>query len=140
MYSDIIFQISVRPTCHYFLCILTLSVGVGIFANNNPAANNSVLLADRNNHIGTIYCSTGSHMNNVGQWFSPDGSLIETNNDRFSVVHGGGYFPAYAGLQLKSGRRVTEFDEGIYTCVIPDKNDVEQRLLIGIFRYGTNRK
>ena len=115
-------------------------LGIGIFANDNAAANNTVLVADGNNNIGTIYCGTGSRASNIGQWFTPNKTQIQPGNSLFSVVRGGGNFPAYAGLQLRSNRVLTRYDEGIYTCEIPDENGVTQTLHVGIFRYGSRGK
>lgn len=52
------------------------------------------------------------------------------------MVHGGGHFPAYVGLQLRANRSLSLFDEGIYTCIIPDENGVQRTLHTGIYRHG----
>ena len=83
---------------------VSLHIGVGIFANNNPVSNNSVLLADRNNQIGTVYCSSGSQQNTIGQWLAPNGAVIPQSGGSLSVVRGGGNFPAYIGLQLQANQ------------------------------------
>ena len=116
---------------------LNLHVGVGIFANNNPAFNNSVVLADNSNQIGTIYCTSGSRSSSNGQWFSPDGTEITASSAvSFTVVHGGGNLPSYAGLQLNSGYSITTAEEGVYACVILDENEIEQTVYVGVYRYG----
>ena len=111
-------------------------VGAGIFANDNPVSNNSVVLADRNNEIGTIYCSSGSRSSGIGQWYAPNGVAITESSTLFSVVRGGGDFPAFVGLQLRANQSLTQFFEGVYTCIIPDENGISRSLHIGIFRYG----
>ena len=123
------------------LCIASsvthlIYAGVGIFANDNPVSNNSVLLADRNDQIGTIYCSSGSRNNGIGQWFAPNGIAITQSSTLFSVVRGGGNIPAFVGLQFRANQSLTEFHEGIYTCIIPDENSISRTLYIGIHRYG----
>ena len=111
--------------------------GVGFFANDNPAPNNSAVLADTNNEIGTLYCSSGSRTMGIGRWFLQNGTEITTNDGgSFTVVHGGGNFPAYAGLQLRTGKSFIADDEGVYTCTIPDDAGVQQTLYVGIYRYG----
>lgn len=108
-----------------------------MFANDNPASNVSTVLADRNNQIGTIYCSSGSQTSGIGQWFAPNGVAITQNGGgSFTVVRGGGNFPSYIGLQLKTGRLFSVFDEGVYTCIIPDENGVLQTMHVGLYRYG----
>ena len=99
-------------------------------------SNNSVLLADRNNQIGTIYCSSGSQATGIGHWFAPNGDAVTQSGSSFSVVRGGGSFPAYVGLQLRANQPLSISDEGIYTCIIPDENGVQRTLHVGIYRYG----
>ena len=53
-----------------------------------------------------------------------------------TVVRGGGNFPSYVGLQLRANQSLTMFDEGVYTCIIPDENGDEQALHVGIYRHG----
>ena len=113
------------------------TTGVGIFANNNPVLNNTAILADNNNQTGVIYCNSGSKDVGVGQWFSPSGAEIAQNNDgTFTVVRGGGSIPSFIGLQLRAGRSFSASDEGIYTCIIPDENGIEQVLQIGLYLNG----
>lgn len=112
-----------------------------MFANDNPASNISTVLADRNDQIGTIYCSSGSQAGSIGQWFAPNGMEITQNGgSSFTVVLGGGNFPSYVGLQLKSGRSLSVYDEGVYTCVIPDENGIQQSLHVGLYRHGNYGK
>lgn len=110
--------------------------GIGLFANDNPVSNNSVLLADRNNQIGTIYCSSGSRASGIGQWLAPNGAVIAQNGGPLSVVNGGGNFPAYVGLQLRLNQSLSQSNEGVYTCNIPDEDGVQRTLYVGIYRYG----
>ena len=120
---------------------LSLCIGVGLFVNDNPASNISAVLADGNNQIGTVYCSSGSQTNGIGQWFAPNGAEITQNSGgSFTVVRGGGNFPSYIGLQLKTGRSFSVLDEGVYTCVIPDENGVRQTLHVGLYSRGYRRK
>ena len=114
--------------------------GTGVFANDNPVSNNSVILSDRDNQIGTIYCSSGSRSSGIGQWYAPNGVAVTGSSTLFSVIRGGGNFPAFVGLQLKANQSLTEFHEGVYTCIIPDEKGVQRSLHVGIFRYGFRGK
>ena len=115
--------------CHNFLF-----TGVGIFVNNNPATNNSAILADTNNQTGVIYCNSGSKRDGIGQWFSPSGSEITSSGGgTFTIVRGGGNIPSYVELKLRPGRSFSTSDVGIYACHIPDENGIQQVLLIGIY-------
>lgn len=110
--------------------------GVGVFANDNPVSNNSVLLTDRNYQTGTVYCSSGSRAANIGQWLAPNGVAITQSSGALTVVRGGGSYPAYVGLQLRANQTLLQSHEGVYTCVIPDEDGVQQTLHVGIYRYG----
>ena len=116
--------------------LLLITLGAGIFANNNPVSNNSVLLADSDNQIGTIYCASGSHSSGIGQWIGPNGATVMRSGSFLTVVRGGGHFPSYVGLQLRTNQSLSMFDEGIYTCIIPDENGDQQALHVGIYRHG----
>lgn len=115
-----------------------LNAGVGVFANDNMASNNSILLADRNNQIGTVYCSSGNRSNGIGQWFAPNGAALPQSGSTLSVVRGGGSYPSYVGLQLRANQSLTVSDEGIYTCVIPDENGIQKTVHVGLYRFGYN--
>lgn len=117
--------------------LYVLTIGVGIFANDNPVSNNTAVLADKNNQIGVIYCNSGSKMSGIGQWFSPSGAEItQSGSGTFTVVRGSGNIPSYIGLRLRAGRSFSTSEEGVYTCLIPDEDGVQQILHIGVYRYG----
>jgi len=114
--------------------VLLTSSGVGIFANDNLAPNNSAVLGDEGGNIGTLYCTSGLRRSNIGQWISPSGTEITVSSSTsFTVVHGGGAVPSYAGLKLKPGFSLMEADTGVYSCVILDEYGVEQILYVGIY-------
>ena len=52
------------------------------------------------------------------------------------MVRGGGNYPSYVGLQLRAGWSLSTSNEGVYTCLIPDENGIQQTLHIGIYHYG----
>lgn len=112
-------------------------IGVGIFANNNPVLNNTAVLADNNNQTGVIYCNSGSKIAGIGQWFSPSGvEITQGSGGTFTAVRGGGNIPSFIGLQLRAGRSFSASDEGIYMCLIPDENGIQQVLQIGLYLRG----
>ena len=76
-------------------------------------------------------------MSGIGQWFSPSGSEItQSSSGTFTVVRGGGNIPSYIGLRLRAGRSFSTSEEGIYTCLIPDENGVQQTLHVGMYHHG----
>lgn len=123
-------------TCVYLIATLCVfdSLGVGIFANDNPVTNNTALLASDSNQIGTIYCTSGLRNSSAGIWYSPNGTVITPDSGgTFTLAYGRGNFPSYAALQLNSGETLTRENEGVYTCVIPDEKAEEKVLHVGLY-------
>ena len=79
---------------------------------------------------------TGASSINTARWLAPDGTEIANNTGSLVIVSGGGSPYSYIGLQLKGGYSLTAAEEGVYTCIIPDENEVEQILYVGIYRLG----
>ena len=117
------------------VCQFINAIGVGIFANDNPVANNTALLASNGSEFGTIYCTSGSRDPNIGLWYHHSGALITSDNGgKFDIEYGGVDIPSYAALRLKPGQVLDSDDEGVYTCVIPDHMAEQQILYVGIYR------
>ncbi len=108
-----------------------------MYEGERPVPNNTALVADVNNQIGTIFCSSGSRVTNIGHWLAPNQTEItESSSGSFTAIRGGGNFPSYIALQLKSGSSIAEEDQGVYTCIIQDEDGVQQILYVGIYRYS----
>ena len=90
-----------------------------------------------NNELGTLYCSSGSRIPNIGHWFTPDRSdITESSDTPFTVVRAGGNFPSYVALQLKESNTINERHQGVYTCVIKDESGIQQTLYVGLYHHG----
>ena len=108
-----------------------------MFMDEHPVSNNSVVVADSNNQIGTLYCSSGSRISNIGHWLAPNQiEITEFSTGPLTVVRGGGNFPSYVALQLRAGSSLAEVDQGVYTCIIQDENGVQQTLFVGVYNSG----
>ena len=105
-------------------------------ATSNPIQNNTALLADSSNDIGTLFCVSGGLSSNTAKWLAPDGTDMMDNNGSFAIVRGEGSTQSYIALQLNTGYSLTDADEGVYTCIIPDENGIEQTLYVGLYRFG----
>ena len=79
-----------------------------------------------------LNCISASRSADIGQFIAPNGNDI-TNDS--SVTIGDGSDPGHVSIQLQSGG-----EEGVYSCVIPDENDVEQYLHVGIYYGAFNSK
>ena len=74
---------------------------------------------------------------NVGRWLSPEREDITLHpTDDFIIVFNEGQFPSYNIFALLPSSSFSSADEGVYTCLVPDENGVEQTLHIGIYSGG----
>ena len=118
----------------YINRIFCLHVGVGMFGVYEPISNNSALIANENNDIGTITCHSSTREEDVGRWISLEGNNITSNLSSLLVEQFHGPFPSYVSLQLNNGTSLGVDDQGVYTCLIPDENGEERALHVGIYR------
>lgn len=99
--------------------------------------NNSVVRASTTGRVGQLQCISGSQLANVGRWISPNGNnLSELMNDSFITTIGGSSDPGYIAIELQSGLSLTAAEEGVYSCVIPDQDGIQQYLHVGIYLSG----
>ena len=118
--------------------LLTCMKGAAVYVvGTGVQVNNSVLRANSNGIVNSIQCISGSATPNVGQIFGPSGQDIATSNlDPFDVTIGGTGNAGYIEMLLASGRTVTTAWVGVYTCIVPDENGVQQVILFGLYLSG----
>ena len=110
--------------------------GAGLWGTSQPISNNSALIADSAGQIGTIYCHSASEQPHIGRWISPAGNDITfTSMDVFDVGLQSGSFHSYTTLTTNSFS-LSDADQGVYSCQIPDENGIQNTLHIGIFPHG----
>ena len=79
-----------------------------------------------------LWCQSANNRTTVGEWFVPSGTNVSAVDDDGPLhVH---YDEGQIGLLRDLG--ITGM-EGLYRCVIPDENEVNQDLWIAIYRTGT---
>ena len=78
-------------------------------------------------------------MPDVGNWIAPNGQDITTSGiDPFDVTVGGDSNSGYLSILQASGHFLTVTFQGMYTCILPDENGVENQLNVGIYPHGFN--
>ena len=89
---------------------------------------------DKNNDmlIDALWCQSARNESNIGVWYYPNGSQVSTEDDS-SPLHSV-YMSGQIGLYRDNG---IDTYEGIYTCVIPDEHNVNQTLIIALYRKDT---
>ena len=113
--------------------------GIGINYAGTSLGNNTFITVDNNGLFADIHCSSGSTMVNVGSWISPTGiDLTSSILDPFDVTVGDGDDPGSLVIQQASGHLLTNSFQGVYTCIMPDENGVQNYLHLGIYKNGFN--
>lgn len=78
-------------------------------------------------------------MANNGQWIAPNGVDITISNAHpFEVTVGDERDPGSLLVHQRNGHIVTRSFEGVYTCLVRDKDRVQQYLNVGIYQNGFN--
>ena len=90
--------------------------------------------ADKNNDglNDGLWCQSARNESNIGVWYYPNGSQVSTVDDS-SPLHSV-QMTGQVGLYRDSG--IGNY-EGIYTCVIPDEHNINQTLMILLYRKYT---
>ena len=80
-----------------------------------------------------LWCQSANNGTTIGDWFFPDGtkvSTIDSPSHPLHVYHDEGQ----VGLLRDGGLGSVPDLQGLYKCVIPDENDVNQTLWIAAYR------
>ena len=103
---------------------------------------------DKNND-GTndaLWCQSANNGSKIGLWFYPNGTQVPLFTGKFGIKNGAPSpifskkFTGQIGLDRKAA---LSGYEGLYTCIIPDENGVNQTLVVGAYRgttYNSNGK
>ena len=106
------------------------------YPNNSMIPANYFYASDKSNDglIDALWCQSARNESNIGVWYYPNGTQVPTVDDSSPLhsVHMSGQI----GLYRKSGLGNLE---GIYTCVIPDKCNVNQTLTVLLYKEHTYR-
>ena len=95
--------------------------------------------------LDALWCQSANSGTDIGVWYYPNGTqvLLFTGEFGNDSVPSPIYSKRFNGqIALARGEVLTNF-EGIYTCVIPDENGINQTLVVGLYRnsrYNRNGK
>ena len=80
-----------------------------------------------------VWCQTPANgtVARVGTWFFPDGSEVQLhdNTRALEVIQADGQI----GLISVEGPLFVVGDQGLYTCIIPDEDGINQTLVVAIY-------
>ena len=96
---------------------------------------------DQNND-GTsdaLWCQSSNNGSNIGLWYYPNGNQVPLFNGAFddSSAPSPIFSKRFTGQIALARKGGVSGYEGLYTCIIPDENGVNQTLVVGAYRGAT---
>jgi hypothetical protein len=95
--------------------------------------------------LDALFCQSANNDSNIGMWYYPNETEVPTHNKGIGLnsshprpVYSRKNFIGQVALARNAGLAGVE---GLYTCIIPDENGVNQTLVVGLYRlitYNTN--
>ena len=96
---------------------------------------------DKNNDVvsDALWCQSANDGSRIGLWYYPNGTQVPLFTGLFGDSNGprpifSKRFTGQIALARNSG--LSDY-EGLYTCIIPDENGMNQTLVVGIYRTVT---
>ena len=83
-----------------------------------------------------LWCQSANTGSDIGLWYYPNGTQVPLFNTQSPIFSK--RFPGQ--IALARNRGLVGY-EGLYTCIIPDENGVNQILVVGAYRdhvYNSN--
>ena len=92
---------------------------------------------DKNNDSfnDALWCQSANNVTNIGVWYYPNGTEVPlfdgafVNSSALSPV----YSKRFSGQIALARRDGLSGYEGLYKCIIPDENGVDQTLVVGVY-------
>ena len=99
---------------------------------------NTALQNDPNNTIDALWCQSANTSSNIGVWYYPDGTEVPLFDGDFTDPSAPSpvYSKRFSGQIALARRGGLRGYEGLYKCIIPDENGMNQSLVVGT--YTTN--
>ena len=98
---------------------------------------------DKNND-GTndaLWCQSANNGSNIGLWYYPNGTQVPLFDGTFEDGPSPIFSMRFAGQIALARKGSLSGYEGLYTCIIPDENGMNQTQVVGAYRnyaYNSN--
>ena len=96
---------------------------------------------DRNNDDSNIndalWCQSANDGSDIGLWYYPNGTQVFLHTGSFESGPPPIFSKRFAGQIALARTAGLDGYEGLYTCIIPNENGVNQTLVVGAYRTGT---
>ena len=89
--------------------------------------------------VDTLWCQSANNGSNIGLWYYPNGTQVPLFNGTLNInnINDSAQSPLFSKRftgQIVLARNENLMDyEGLYTCIIPDENGVNQTLVVGVY-------
>ena len=90
---------------------------------------------DHNNIVDALWCQSANTSTNIGVWYYPNGTEVPLfDGDLDDPSAPSPVFSKRFSGQIALGRKAgLAGNEGLYKCIIPDENGVNQTLVVGAY-------
>ena len=100
---------------------------------------------DPNNIVDALWCQSANSSTNIGVWYYPNGTEVPLFDGNFTDESAASpvFSKRFSGQIALARRDGLAGYEGLYKCIIPDENEVNQTLVVGAYtdgRYNSNGK
>ena len=98
---------------------------------------------DHGNTNDALWCQSANNSTNIGVWYYPNGNEVPLFDGDFtdSSAPSPVFSKRFSGQIALARRAGLRGYEGLYKCIIPDENGVNQTLVVGAYtdsRYNSN--
>ena len=86
-----------------------------------------------------LWCQSANSGSDIGVWYYPNGTQVTLFTEAFDNTSAPRplFSKRFNGQIALARREGLAGIEGLYTCIIPDENGVNQTLVVGAYRTGT---
>ena len=93
---------------------------------------------DLNNIVDALWCQSANSSTNIGVWYYPNGTEVPSFDGDFldSSAPSPVFSKRFSGQIALARRGGLAGYEGLYKCIIPDENGVNQTLVVGAYSTG----
>ena len=92
---------------------------------------------DPNNINDALWCQSADNSTNIGVWYYPDGTKVPGGNLFDASAPSPVFSKRFSGQIALARRGSLAGYEGLYKCIIPDENEVNQTLVVGAYTDAT---
>ena len=81
-----------------------------------------------------LWCQSANNGSNIGLWYYPDSNKVPLYSGKFEDGPSPIFSMRFTGQIALARKGGLSGIEGLYTCIIPDENEVNQTLVVGAYR------